>query len=258
MTRTVRDTAALLDVITGFDARDWSAMPTPTTSFLHGLDDGVAGLRIAFSPDLGFVRNDPEVEAALRVAVEVLTEAGANVEEIDPGFTDPVQAFKVLWDSGIAKVLQGYGDIREGWADRVDPGLRRAAAAASTYSASDYLDATATRMELGSLMGEFHKSYHVLVTPTLPLAAFPVGQDVPDGWGSPDWESWTPYSYPFNLTQQPALSVPCGFTSTGLPIGLQVVGPRHADTLVLRVGQAYQSATDWHLATPALLAEEVR
>jgi len=258
MTRTVRDTAALLDVITGFDARDWSAMPTPTTSFLHGLDDGVAGLRIAFSPDLGFVRNDPEVEAALRVAVEVLTEAGANVEEVDPGFTDPVQAFKVLWDSGIAKVLQGYGDIREGWADRVDPGLRRAAAAASTYSASDYLDATATRMELGSLMGEFHKSYHVLVTPTLPLAAFPVGQDVPDGWGSPDWESWTPYSYPFNLTQQPALSVPCGFTSTGLPIGLQVVGPRHADTLVLRVGQAYQSATDWHLATPALLAEEVR
>ena len=113
-------------------------------------------------------------------------------------------------------------------------------------------------MELGSLMGEFHKSYDVLVTPTLPLAAFPVGQDVPDGWGSPDWESWTPYSYPFNLTQQPALSVPCGFTSAGLPIGLQVVGPRHADTLVLRVGQAYQSATDWHLATPALLAEEVR
>jgi aspartyl-tRNA(Asn)/glutamyl-tRNA(Gln) amidotransferase subunit A len=161
----------------------------------------------------------------------------------------------VLWDSGIAKVLQGYGDAVD---ERVDPGLRRTAAAASTYSASDYLDATAVRMELGTLMGKFHQSFDVLITPTLPLAAFPVGQDVPDGWGSPDWESWTPYSYPFNLTQQPALSVPCGFTSAGLPIGLQVVGARHADALVLRVGQAYQSATGWHLATPALLAEEVR
>ncbi len=90
------------------------------------------------------------------------------------------------------------------------------------------------------------------MTPTLPLTAFPVGQDVPDGWPSPDWTSWTPYTYPFNLTQQPALSVPCGLTSAGLPVGLQIVGARHADALVLRVGQAYQSVTDWHLRTPTL------
>jgi aspartyl-tRNA(Asn)/glutamyl-tRNA(Gln) amidotransferase subunit A len=108
------------------------------------------------------------------------------------------------------------------------------------------------------LMGRFHQTYDVLLTPTLPLAAFPVGQDVPDDSTSPDWTSWTPYTYPFNLTQQPALSVPCGFTAAGLPVGLQVVGPRHADALVLRVGQAYQSATDWHLRSPALLTEEVR
>ena len=95
-------------------------------------------------------------------------------------------------------------------------------------------------------MGRFHQTYDVLVTPTLPLPAFPAGQDVPDGWRSPDWTSWTPYTYPFNLTQQPALSVPCGFTAAGLPVGLQIVGARHADALVLRVGQAYQSATDWH------------
>jgi aspartyl-tRNA(Asn)/glutamyl-tRNA(Gln) amidotransferase subunit A len=253
MTRTVRDTAALLDVITGFDARDWSAMPTPTTSFLHGLDGGVAGLRIGYSPDLGFVRNDPEVAAAVRAAVDVLAGLGADVAEADPGFADPVEAFHVLWFSGEAKVLQGYGDRVD---DRVDAGLRRTAAIGATYSASDYLDATAVRMELGSLMGRFHQTYDVLVTPTLPLPAFPVGQDVPDGWHSPDWTSWTPYTYPFNLTQQPALSVPCGFTSAGLPIGLQIVGARHADALVLRVGQAYQSATDWHRRIPTLLAEE--
>jgi aspartyl-tRNA(Asn)/glutamyl-tRNA(Gln) amidotransferase subunit A len=112
-------------------------------------------------------------------------------------------------------------------------------------------------MKLGELMGRFHQTYDVLVTPTLPLTAFPVGRDVPDGSSSPDWTSWTPYTYPFNLTQQPALSVPCGFSSTGLPIGLQIVGPRHADALVLRVGDAYQAATDWHRRAPTLLTEEV-
>jgi len=258
MTRSVRDCAALLDVISGFDARDCTAMPTPTRSFLDGLDDGVAGLRIAFSPNFGFVRNDPEVDAAVRAAVDIIAGAGAEVDEVDPGFADPVEAFHVLWFSGEAHVLRDYGDIGEAWADRVDPGLRRTAATGAAYSAADYLDATAVRMELGVLMGRFHQTYDVLLTPTLPLPAFPAGQDVPDGWSSPDWTSWTPYTYPFNLTQQPALSVPCGFTSAGLPIGLQVVGPRHADAMVLRVGQAYQSATDWHLSTPALLTEEIR
>ena len=153
--------------------------------------------------------------------------------------------------------MQAYGDTLDALADRVDPGLRRTAALGATYSASDYLDATAVRMELGRLMGRFHETYDVLVTPTLPLPAFPVGRDVPDGWRSPDWTSWTPYTYPFNLTQQPALSVPCGFTPAGLPIGLQVVGARHSDALVLRVGQAYQSATEWHRRLPRLLAEGI-
>jgi aspartyl-tRNA(Asn)/glutamyl-tRNA(Gln) amidotransferase subunit A len=249
MTRTVRDNAALLDVLTGFDPRDWSAMPTPSRSFLNGLDDGVAGLRIAYSRNFGFVENHPEVEAAVRVAVDVLAAAGAEVTEIDPGFADPIDAFNVLWFSGAAKVLEAYGDAVD---DRVDPGFRRAAAAGSQYSVSDLLDATAVRAELGRLMGEFHRRYDVLVSPTLPIPAFPTGQDVPDGWPSPDWTSWTPYTYPFNLTQQPALSLPCGLTAAGLPVGLQVVGPRHSDALVLRVGQAYQAVTDWHLRTPTL------
>jgi aspartyl-tRNA(Asn)/glutamyl-tRNA(Gln) amidotransferase subunit A len=256
MTRTVRDTAALLDVITRFDARDWSAMPTPTTSFLSGLDDGVKGLRVGYSANLGFVRNDPEVDAAVRAAVGILAAAGADVDEVDPGFSDPVQAFHVLWFAGEAKVLAAYGAIDD-LAGRIDPGLHRTAALGSGFSAGDYLDATAVRMELGQSMGRFHQTYDVLVTPTLPLPAFPAGQDVPDRSASPDWTSWTPYTYPFNLTQQPALSVPCGFTAAGLPIGLQIVGARHADALVLRVGQAYQSATAWHRRSPGLLAEEV-
>lgn len=255
MTRTVVDTAALMDVITGFDARDWSAMPTPRESFLTGLDDGVAGLRVAFSPRLGYVRNDPEIDAAVRAAVTVLADAGARVEEVDPGFRDPIEAFHILWFSGAAKVLQAYGEAVD---DRVDPGLRRIAAVGTTFSASDYLDATAVRMQLGQVMGRFHQDYDVLVTPTLPMPAFPVGRDVPEGWRSHYWASWTPYTYPFNMTQQPALSVPCGFTSAGLPIGLQIVGPRHADAVVLRVGRAHEMATDWHTRTPAVMTQGVR
>lgn len=250
MTRTVADTAMLLDVLTGFDSRDWSALPTPTESFLSGLDDGIAGLRVAFSPTLGFGRNDPEVEETVRAAVAVLAEAGAVIEEVDPGFADPVEAFHLLWFAGAAKVIEAYPDAD---ASRIDPGLWAAAEQGRGYSASDYLGATAERMALGLRMGRFHTEHDLLVTPTMPIAAFPAGQDAPSGWPSRVWTSWTPYTYPFNMTQQPALSVPCGFTSAGLPVGLQIVGPRHADAVVLRAGQAYERATDWSDAIPALI-----
>jgi aspartyl-tRNA(Asn)/glutamyl-tRNA(Gln) amidotransferase subunit A len=252
MTRSVRDAAALLDIISGFDPRDWSALPTPGGSFLAAVtapERDLAGLRVAFSPRLGHGRNDPDVDAAVRAAVEVLVAAGARVDEVDTGFADPETAYHVLWFAGAAKVLEGYPQDR---LEVVDPLLRRAAEQGAGYSAADYLDATAVRMDLGRRMGEFHRTYDVLITPTLPIPAFPVGQDVPDGWPSPWWTSWTPYTYPFNLTQQPALSLPCGFTRSGLPVGLQIVGARHADAGVLRVGQAYQDRTDWHTRVPNL------
>jgi aspartyl-tRNA(Asn)/glutamyl-tRNA(Gln) amidotransferase subunit A len=98
----------------------------------------------------------------------------------------------------------------------------------------------AVRVDLGERMGRFHRTYDLLLTPTLPITAFPKGADVPPGWHSSDWTSWTPYSYPFNLTQQPAITVPCGLSSGGLPIGLQLVGPMFADALVLRAAHAYE------------------
>jgi aspartyl-tRNA(Asn)/glutamyl-tRNA(Gln) amidotransferase subunit A len=249
MTRSVTDAALMLDVLIGFDSRDWSALPTPTTSFLNGLDDGVRGLRVAFSPTLGYVRNAPQVEAAVRSAAAVLADAGAVVEETDPGFSDPVDAFHVLWFAGAAKVVEAYGPDA---LQRVDPGLRRGIERAGVISAGDYLDATAVRMDLGVRMGRFHQTYDLLLTPALPITAFPKGLDAPKGWHSEDWTSWTPYTYPFNMTQQPAASVPCGFTSEGLPVGLQIIGPRHTDALVLRAARAYELATGWSSAIPPL------
>lgn len=249
MTRTVEDTALLLDVITGFDSRDWSALPTPTRSFLDGLNAGVKGMRIAFSPNLGFgTTNDPEIERLVRAAVEVLADAGAIIEEVDPGIQDPVEAFHVLWFAGAAKVLEAYGPDA---ITKVDPGLRRSIEEQGDLSASDFLDATAVRMDLGVKMGRFHETYDLLLTPTLPIPAFPRGTDAPEGWHSPNWSSWTPYTYPFNMTQQPAVSVPCGFTRAGLPAGLQIIGPRHADRKVLRAAQAYEKAAAWGTERPA-------
>ncbi len=257
MTRSVTDAAAMLDVLAGFDARDWSAMPTPTTSFLEGLEDGVGGLRVGFSANLGYVQNDPEVERLVRDAVAVLVDAGAQVDEVDPGFSDPVEAFHVLWFTGAAKVLEHYGSAA---LERIDPKLRWCVEQGQVMSASQYLDAVAVRMALGQQMGRFHERYDVLVTPTMPIAAFEVGRDAPQGWPSDLWTSWTPYTYPFNMTQQPALSVPCGFTTDGRPVGLHVVGRRHADALVLRVGRAYEQRTDWarHLPTLIRAAERAR
>ena len=251
MTGTVTDAALLLDLLSAPDSRDWTALGPPAVSYLDGLEDGVVDLRIALSPTLGYGHNDPEVDAAVRAAARVFADAGAQVEEVDPGITDCVDAFHTLWFTGAAKVVEQYG---EGAIERVDARLREAVAEYGTgVSAVSYLDATAVRMDLGVRMGAFHGRFDLLLTPTTPIPAFPKGQDAPHGWPSTLWTSWTPYTYPFNMTQQPALSLPCGFTAQRRPIGLQVVGPRHADAVVLRAGRAYERATAWHTATPSLL-----
>ena len=216
MTRTVRDTAALLDVITGFDARDWAAMPTPTSSFLSGLDDGVAGLRIAYSSNLGFVHNDPEVDATVRAAVDVLVGAGAEVDEVDPGFSDPVQAFHVLWFSGEAKVLAAYGALDD-LADRIDPGLHRTA----VIGARDpwvfrlgILGRNGRPDEVGRADGAFSPDIRRARASTLPLPAFPAGQDVPDD--SMFWSTTRQYpnAGPCRLWRLPRWKPSCGSTSS--------------------------------------------
>lgn len=244
MARTAADAALLLDVISGPDLRDpWSGAPPAPVS--PGLDAGVAGLRIAFSPALGHARVHPEVAAAVAAAAGVFTELGATVEAAEPGFADPIEAFHVLWFSGAAAVIAPVLDRRA----ELDPGLVRVAERGARHSAADYLGAMAVRNELGTLMGAFHRRYDLLLTPTLPIPAFAAGVDAPAGYTG-TWTSWTPFTYPFNLTQQPAASVPCGSTSEGLPVGLQIVGPRHADARVLAAAHAFQQATDHHLRRP--------
>ncbi|NUP18504.1 MAG: amidase [Streptomyces sp.] len=240
MTRDAADAALLLDVIGAPDSRDWSALPPSPASFTAALEGGVRGLRVAYSPSLGGqVAVRPAVAAAVRRAVERLAGLGAYVEEADPDFTDPVDAFHTLWFSGAARVTQHLGPHQR---ELLDPGLREICGAGARLSALDYLAAVDVRMELGRRMGRFHDGYDLLVTPTLPITAFEAGAEVPKGSGHRRWTGWTPFTYPFNLTQQPAASVPVGTDGDGLPIGLQLVAARHRDDLVLRAAHALYEA----------------
>ncbi|WP_066946438.1 amidase [Streptomyces lushanensis] len=239
MTRDAADAALLLDVISGPDPRDWSQL-APAPALSDSLADGVHGLRIAYSASFGGqVAVQPAVASAVRNAVGRLAELGAYIEEADPDITDPVEAFHTLWFGGAARLVQ---PLNQDQRRLLDPGLREICAIGARYSALDYLAAVDARMELGRRLGRFHESYDLLVTPALPITAFEAGAETPARSGVRRWTGWTPFTYPFNLTQQPAASVPCGVDANGLPIGVQIVAARHQDALVMRAAHAlYES-----------------
>lgn len=239
MTWTVADAALFLDMLTTPDARD-ATLPPGETSFREAIVGGnLSGSRIAFSKDLGYVDVDPEIAESVAAAARVFEEAGAIVEDCHPGFEDPLESFNRLFYGGAANALRDIGpeDRRQ-----MDPNLIHVAEWAAGLSMLDYLAAANERAALSERLSLFHENWDLLATPTLPIAAFTTGREVPEGWPHDRWPTWTPFTYPFNMTGQPAASVPCGFTAAGLPIGLQIVGARHDDARVLRAAHFYQQA----------------
>jgi len=251
MARSVADCALMLNVLTQPDVRDWTALPYAGIDWTQGLDAGVKGMRIAYSPRLGYVKHvRAEVEARVADAVKVLAGMGAEVDEVDPGFADCREIFWVHWTAGAYNLLRNLPPEKFAL---LDPGLQQACASGSRHTLAQYLDAMTARAALGEHMKRFHQKYNLLLTPATAIPAFAAGVVAPERpAGEADWTWWTPFSFPFNLTQQPAMSVPCGFSADGLPIGLQLVGPMQREDLVLRAAHAYQQASDHHLRRPAL------
>jgi len=237
MARTVADTALLLDVLAEPDPREWAALPPPDGRYADALGEDLRDVRVAFSPDLGYAAVDPEVAAGVSAAAAALEDLGARVEQVDPGFEDPRPAFDVLWSAGAARAVAALAPEQR---ERLDPGLGALAERGGGLSGAALLEAEDQRARLGTAMGEFHCDWDLLVTPAVPIVAFEVGREVPNGSADPHWPGWTPFTYPFNITQQPAITVPCGLTAKRLPIGLQIVGRRHAEGLVLRAARAYE------------------
>jgi aspartyl-tRNA(Asn)/glutamyl-tRNA(Gln) amidotransferase subunit A len=239
MTRSVHDAALLLNVLSRPDARDWHALPYEPRDYRVGLDEGVRGLRIAYSANLGYADVDPEVAALVEQAAMRFVDLGALVEFVDPGFANAEPVFRAHWFTGAAYLLKNFSPQQKAL---VDPGLVEVAEQGAKIGMLELLEAVQRRGALGVHMNQFHEKYDLLLTPTLPLPAFEAGKEVADVVKEKRWTDWTPFSYPFNLTQQPAASIPCGLTAEGLPVGLQIVGPRYADALVLRAARAFESA----------------
>jgi aspartyl-tRNA(Asn)/glutamyl-tRNA(Gln) amidotransferase subunit A len=239
MARTVPDLALLMNVITGADDRDVYALPPERRDYTDGIEDGVKGLRIAFSPTLGYARVDAEVAASVDQAAHRFAELGADVEIVERVFDDPVAAWLTLWWAGAAKAMSVYSAEQR---RRIDPGLEDAAQRGARLSAVDYVTADVVRSTLSLAMAEFHRRYDLLLTPSVPVPALEAGALLVDPATQKEWVDWAPFSYPFNLTRQPAISVPCGLTKAGLPIGLQIVGRMYDDATVLRAARAFERA----------------
>jgi len=237
LTRTVEDAAIMMNVMVQPDPRDWHATPYDPWDFRTGLDLGVRRLAVAFSANLGYVDVDPEIAAIVADAAQVLADQGAEIEETDPGFDDPKDMFDSHWNLGASRLVDSFSAEQQA---QMDPGLLDVAERGRALTLAQYADAMDARVDLGRRMNLFFETFDLLVTPALPIAAFAVGQNVADPASQSDWTEWTPFSYPFNLTGHPACVVPCGFTKAGLPVGMQIVGPRYADPLVMRAAGAFE------------------
>ncbi len=237
LARTVRDAAHLMSAIARPDSRDVYPSLRDDRPWLDGIEDGVAGLRIAYAPRFARADVDPRIAAAVDTAVGVLAGLGGHVDVIEPPGPDVRDAFLTLWDAALGRMLRGMSDEQLAMSD---PGLVATTRRRASLSADDVLDADAVRGALTAQFSALLTTYDLLVSPQVPVLAFPVGQDVADPAKQEHWVDWTPFTYPINLTRHPAATVPVGLSDSGLPMAMQIVGRHFDDRVVLRAARAYE------------------
>jgi aspartyl-tRNA(Asn)/glutamyl-tRNA(Gln) amidotransferase subunit A len=236
---TVEDAALLMNTISQPDARDWTSLPFDGMDYLAGLQSGVKGLRVAYSPTLGYANHiDPEIAAATAQAAKHLQDLGAVVEQVDPLSEDPLDITTGLWFAGAYQVWQSLSPAQQAM---TDPDFKAQAELGSKLDVNAIHVLNQRRGVLGSHLRQFMQRFDLILTPSTAVTAF---QARPAGHSPMTPEvmlGWTPFSYPFNLSQQPAISLPCGLSSQGLPMGVQLVGPMFGDARVLQAAQALQA-----------------
>lgn len=247
ITRTVRDAALMLQLMAGPDERDALSFPATGSDFTSGLALEIRGLRVAWSPTFGYAHVAPEVRALAEVAARRFQELGCHVEEVERPFEDPDPIWAPMFYAGIAARLRDY--LPE-WRDRIDPGLLEVVEEGRRLTAEQLTHATFARAEFYQEVRRFFGPFDLLLSPTLAVPPFAAGLERPVDCPAGSRLSWVAFTYPFNLTGQPAATVPCGFTAAGLPVGLQIVGRRLQDALVLRAAAAFEAATPWSGSRP--------
>lgn len=216
------------------------------------------GWRIAYSRTLGYAKVDPEVSMLVEKALNVFIDLGAKVEEIDLQLQDPIEIMQPLWSVALALAIAPMTPQQRAL---VEPPLLAIAEPGFHIGAIEYRQIEKAREAFGRRMNGLHASYDLLITPQMPITAFAAGHEVPPGGERQRWWEWSPFTYAFNLTQQPAASVPCGFDSRGLPVAMQLVGAKFADARVLRAARAFESVAPFRMPAnpePQLRASTAR
>lgn len=244
MARTVSDLAEMMELLAGPDPRDPTSAPMVGTGFADVSRSLLDPPRIALWMDDPVT--DPQVSQTVVAAIERWAIAGAHVDIISRPFPDPYEAWSTLWLSGTAALIEGMTAAQR---QRMDPGLLACADMGRSFRAADYVRALGVRSEVGLRVNEIFRDADLLVTPTTAIPPFLAGRNTPTDWPSSDWATWSPYTYPFNLTHHPALSIPCGSVADGRPVGIQLVSPRHTDAELLGYGRQLEALLS--LKTPA-------
>ena len=248
--RTVRDAALLLGVMAGHDRRDPFGVAEPVPDFLAACDAGAEGLRIAWSPTLGYAAPDPEVAQLCAAAARRFEALGCAVELVEDALgADPVELWMAEFYGGIGTKLK---DLMAERADELDSAVVATLSAGLGASVVEFFTQVFARYEFRERMRQLFERYDLLLSPTLPCAAFDVGRDTPPGHEARNIVSWVYYTYPFNLTGQPAASIPAGFTAAGLPVGLQMVAGINREVDILRAAAAFEEAAPWADKRPPL------
>lgn len=251
ITRTVKDAALTLDVTAGHDPRDrysWN----PETDYVAALEDlDLRGLRIAWSKDLGYAAVENEIWGLAASAARVFEDLGCEIVDDHPNLPDPWMIEHTLWATAMAASrAHDFDQVRS----IMDPGLVRVIEDGQKFSGVEAAKARIDQGQYAAAWAEFMRGYDLVLTPTLPCTAFNAGLDQPGTVAgvTTSYLSWTAFTYPFNLTGQPAATVPCGFAVDGMPVGLQIVGRLRDDALVLRAAAAFERARPWSDARPSL------
>jgi aspartyl-tRNA(Asn)/glutamyl-tRNA(Gln) amidotransferase subunit A len=236
----------MLEVMAGYDERYFYSIPGKAPRFSSAVrgDLSLKGMKVAWTPDMGYATIDPRVAKAVEAAAKVFRKLGCTVEEVHPDAGDPQPAFSTQVTSAVAAQL--YDDLPR-WGDQFDPGLKALVERSKDILARDYVKARMKHLEYWDKIRVFFTKYDLLLTPVLAVPPFPVGIYGPAEINGKKVApiAWMPFTYPFNITGQPAASVPCGFTGDGLPIGLQVVGRKYDEVSVLKASAAFERAQPW-------------
>jgi aspartyl-tRNA(Asn)/glutamyl-tRNA(Gln) amidotransferase subunit A len=248
--RDVRDVALLLAVLSGYDARDPHSAPISVPDYLAACDRDPRTLKIAWSPSFGYAAPDAEVCAIAETAAQTFAELGCVVEEVEaPIGADPATMWTAEFYAGLAARLAPTLRERR---ELLDPEVAATIEQALLMDAEAYGRAVQMRYAFRESTRRFFDDYDLLLSPTLPVAGVDVGVSIPPRFEDRNLVTWVSYTYPFNLTGQPAASIPAGFTRGQLPVGLQLVARAYREDNLFTAAAAFETARPWAQHRPAL------